>query len=61
MTFESAKTIARQVAAHYSKPFVVWRMPAWPTDVYGVIDPEKMPVQGVVAEKVEPRVQGSLF
>lgn len=62
MTIEQAKTIATDAAYKWNKSFVVWRMPAWPIAVYGVLEEERgLPKLAIVAHTATAPKTGMLF
>lgn len=72
MTWQGAIDTAKGGAVRFVKPFVVYRLPAWPEDVFGVTAKENgLPGEAQVVLVVDPfyaetRVpvtgaQGSLF
>jgi 4'-phosphopantetheinyl transferase EntD len=56
MTLERAHDVAIEQAAKARVPFVVYRFPAWPADVWGVLGRThaEMPATAVVHETVHP-------
>lgn len=72
MTREAAVGIAREEAVRFGLPMAVYRLPAWPVDVYGVRVTTKLPSEALQFERFEgvplaptepaPAIgQGSLF
>lgn len=71
MTHEGAISTGQAAAERFGKPFVVYRLPAWPDAVYGVIAVDRgLPNEAVQcgvlwpdesASRGEQREQGSLF
>ena len=53
--FDVAKQIAERAATSQNKLFVVWRMPAWRKDIYGVLPQRELPAEAEV-HVVKPRV-----
>lgn len=71
MTRSDAITTGQNAAVRFGKPFVVYRLPAWPRDVFGVIAVDRgLPSETETFEQLEPvgetvtvvpHDQGSLF
>lgn len=70
MTKPEAVSTAQGAATRFAKPFVVYRLPAWPADSFGVIAVDRgLPPEAQIVERFEPfntplvvvEPQGSLF
>lgn len=70
MTKLGAIATAQGAATRFAKPFVVFRLPAWPPDVFGVVALDRgLPPEAVITQRLEPFAhvppaadeQGSLF
>jgi hypothetical protein len=67
MTRQGAIDTGRNAAVTFGKPFVVYRLPKWPEEVYGVIACDRLlPMEAQRFEElggvpVPPPPQGSLF
>ena len=51
MTLEGARDTARNMAQRFGKPFVVYRFPGWPADVWGVIADRELPPTAEILER----------
>lgn len=53
MTLSDAKTAADRLAIEGNRTLVVWRMPRWPPEVYGVIAADRTPPEAIIAYTAE--------